>query len=455
MGVKLSMETTKVQIGHNRVALYAAKHKAYYTIVGLIIVLIFLRNTMLPSLPLSPIILGLVAFASIVLSIEENIAMAISFTVMTSAFQYKYALLILIIVCILRDYKNTKISKQHIPAIALIIWELLHAFIGTFSLIEYFRGFCELILLLYLFTVNKRKLDYKLMFRSFALCTVAIGLIRFYIQISHYGFNMDSFWRSFYRFGELENALSTYGLSSNENTWGFVCVLSTVAMLQLISRRQYTGIDLALMIASVILGSFSISRTYLVLMATVVLLYFISTLKTLKSTFKGILWLLVIITGLLILINTAFPTVLSNFAMRLNLADSSGARFELYQFYNNHIFSNPANTLFGIGMQDLLQKVHTTYSSSINVPHNGIQEILVMWGIPGLLLILPIFTGIFVESKRNGRATVLQLMPIIIVIVNTLGGQFFRNGTTMMALCMGYLALFYPNIGLNAIAEKR
>jgi hypothetical protein len=48
--------------------------------------------------------------------------------------------------------------------------------------------------------------------------------------------------------------------------------------------------------------------------------------------------------------------------------------------------SSISNFIFGIGLQDFQGKISSIHSVSINVAHNGIQEIWVVWGILGVVL---------------------------------------------------------------------
>jgi hypothetical protein len=89
------------------------------------------------------------------------------------------------------------------------------------------------------------------------------------------------------------------------------------------------------------------------------------------------------------------PTVVERFYERFLVDDITNHRGDLLVFYNKHIFSSAKYSLFGIGMQNMGDKLLSIYPNTFSfVPHNGIQQTIVAWGIPGLILFTVFIVGV-------------------------------------------------------------
>ena len=74
--------------------------------------------------------------------------------------------------------------------------------------------------------------------------------------------------------------------------------------------------------------------------------------------------------------------------------------------------------------------------------HNNIQEILVAWGIPGLIMIAALIAALVIRARSfNRRLTLINCIPLIIILVKSLAGQMISSGYTMLALSFAYLSL--------------
>ena len=97
---------------------------------------------------------------------------------------------------------------------------------------------------------------------------------------------------------------------------------------------------------------------------------------------------------------------------------------------------------FGIGLNNLSEKVIDLYRVSFNAPHNGIQEIIVAWGIPGLLMLgLLILMMILESNKYVRRKNALNYSILLIILVKSMAGQILTSGYTLLALAFAYLSL--------------
>ena len=123
--------------------------------------------------------------------------------------------------------------------------------------------------------------------------------------------------------------------------------------------------------------------------------------------------------------------------------------------YNEFITENPFVMFFGVGLQNFGDKLVNQYRVAGNVPHNSIQEIVVAWGVEGLLLIIIlIFTLIYIAKKRNQSLKLLNYIPLIIVLFKSVAGQLLTSNYTILALGFAYLVMI-QNLNNNVINENQ
>ena len=123
-------------------------------------------------------------------STSEQLAFAASCIPLSVAFQYKYALLILSVVILMKNRWRIKHSGVLLLIAAMMVWELWHAFYGYFSFVEYLRDFAELILLGVVTSIDLEDVDHKLVIRSLAISVVGVCVIMLIMQLQQFGFDL-------------------------------------------------------------------------------------------------------------------------------------------------------------------------------------------------------------------------------------------------------------------------
>ena len=145
---------------------------------------------------------------------------------------------------------------------------------------------------------------------------------------------------------------------------------------------------------------------------------------------------------LLLVTNWLFPEVISEFVDRFQVDDITTGRGDLMSDYHDYIIDHPKVMFFGIGLSDLGEKLVEIYRVSWNVPHNSIQEMIIAWGIPGLLLMALLIFVLIYESKQYSRnKTILHYAPLVILLVKSMAGQILTSGYTLLALAFAFLSL--------------
>ena len=376
---------------------------------------------------------------------SEQLAFVASCIPFSVACQYKYAILILSIAFLVKNRWKLKHSGLFLLVIAMMIWEFWHVFYGHFSYVEYLRDFAELILLGIITSIDLRDVDNKLIIRTLAISVVGVCVIMLWMQMQQFGFDLIAVFarsaRSF-RFGQSNMEGGLYALNFNANNLGFICNLSLSGMLLLVDRKEHRPLDLLLAICAPIFALMTMSRAAIVCMIMVFAAYlFLSQGDLIKKIWGGIGGIVVAIVAL-VLIWKFLPSVVKNIQERFQRADIWNGRGGLFRYYGEFLFSSWKYLLFGVGMQDIFGKVSLRYPV-IDVPHMGMQEVWVAWGIVGVVMMLVVFLKIITTSKMQakGKRAFYQFMPLILTLVFTMSGQLLTSSRALLALSFSYACL--------------
>ena len=140
------------------------------------------------------------------------------------------------------------------------------------------------------------------------------------------------------------------------------------------------------------------------------------------------------------------PSVFENIQERFGRSDVSGGRTSLFLYYGQFLLSSPAYFLGGIGMQHIFEKVSPYYAVH-DVPHMGLQEVWVAWGIVGVFMIILLIWKIVTTSiwYSQGKRRAYQFMPLCLTLVFTMSGQLLTSSRTLLALIFAYVCLCIAN----------
>ena len=129
-------------------------------------------------------------------------------------------------------------------------------------------------------------------------------------------------------------------------------------------------------------------------------------------------------------------------------------------FYTMHLFSSVKYMLFGIGLfnyNSQITKLYgnlwesypglATYRDDVIVykpSHNNIQEILVVWGIIGMILVILLIKAMI--DHYSGQKEKINYIPMIFLFIYGLQGEFLSAGGALMLLmfslvCMEYIPI--------------
>ena len=427
--------TKNIKINTNRVVLWVG--------LCLIFFIVAVRNILKIELPVILILMitvGIALFAGK----SELIALFVSFIPLSGAFQYKYAILICLLIFLVKYKKDFKFSWFLVPLLLMIAWELLHSLGCEYSLVEFLR---EILLCTILIMSNIKDIDYKLVVRTLAICVLFVLGVMLIKLLMESNFDFMSIFNGTYRFGVSEKgAGGSYALNFNANQLGFICNLTIIGLLQLIHLKQNNKLDIVFIIALVAFGFMTMSRTFILCLSIIFVLFLFSGKETVLKKIKKAFGLILLIGALLILVYIIMPFVIDRLLERFQEDDVTGGRSKLFVLYLDLIFSDVKILTFGLGMQNLADKLTIIFGQPVDgavlaVPHNGIEELIVVWGLPGLAIFSSFILALFVSAKKSNKITLLSCFPLILIFIATQAGQLLSSGTALLALVFSYISL--------------
>lgn len=409
--------------------------------LGLIFLLILTRNLLKINLPVVSILLVVVlifAFSSK----TEIIALMICCIPLATAFQYKYAILVGLVIYLLKFGRETKITWAIIPLLLMMLWELLHAIGHPFSILEFLRGFTEFILCTVLLLSNIRDVNYKFIVRALASCSIFVMAVMLFKLLTQSGFDFVAIFEGTYRFGVSDEDVSNYALNFNSNQLGLICNLSIIGLLQLVLQKENNKLDYLWIGVLALFGVMTMSRTFVLSFLIIMILFLFSRKEPVTKKIKKLIIIVFSVLAMYLLAKWLMPMVVQRFYERFTVDDITNHRGELIGFYNNHIFSSAKYSLFGIGIQNMGDKLLSIYPNTFSfVPHNGLQEVVVVWGMIGLILFVLFVLAIVFAAKKKNSLSLGALIPLIIILIVVQAGQLITNGTALLGFAFSFVSL--------------
>lgn len=351
---------------------------------------------------------------------------------------YLFPLLLLLILL------KSKIALQrHIIVFFIIVfYEIIHYVFYTFEInfAEVIGYFATVFLLCYFVTLdcNKNKLvntDCALFF-CVGLLVLLLGI--WYIAQEKGGIvdllESGSRIGASKQFVDREDELMI-GLNPNQLAYFSLVGLSIIFTLYSLKK-----IHLVLMVlfgsVFVIVGAFSVSRTWLLgLVLLVVLLVLLSGKnKMQKVGFRIFMLLVIVAVGAYVLIqNELFHEI---FLMRFSdsTLSTAGDRTNILRDYNEALVNNPIYLLFGAGAVHYSDVFNLEYST-----HNGTQQIIVSYGILGLIFFLFLTINAVRMNYRKGYA--VCLIPFLTALFFVQSGQLLNPYMNLYPFIVSFLIM--------------
>lgn len=417
------------------------KLKPLIPCLGIFMVLLSLRDFIGLEVP-AILFLILTFFVAAFAEKTEVVTFCFCCIPVLNAFQSKYALLICMALYLIRFAKITIVPFQLVLIALLAMWEISHGSTGEFSLIEVFRLFTELFFCCFIMSLSPESINFKRIVRSMSVVAVCAYSILLLSQLQQHGFQIASLFSSAFRlgYGVDETKMS---IGFNPNYLAYICLCCIEGIVLLIYKKQGKFIDLVCLFALSVFGALTMSKKFFLCVAVLVFLICLNRKRKIKSL---LLIGVIAVVGVFVFYKL-FPMAVDTILTRFRVDDILTGRSEIFAFFNQKLSNDMHLLFYGVGLQGYESKLLTRYNFSI--PHNGFQELLVMWGLPGLVMFVAfLFSVIYRAKKLNRKIRFVNYIPFIIMMVNVQVSQMVSSSVVSILLAFVYICLITDmNIG--------
>lgn len=420
-------------------------HTRFYWLLFLLLSLIFTRYALQIDVP-RIVFLAVIAVIAALGSQIECIAIMIALIPLHESVDFYYSIVICLAFYVLKNYRRIRVNLAAVLVLMMIIWELLHCFVANFSIVTFITSIVPLVALAVLMCSYFPGLDYSFIVRILAVTTLALCITILGQSLYWADYNVAEAFTTIRRLGSAKEMDTNYsailGAAIHPNSLGVICVFVSAGLMQLRTLGHYRRMDSVLIVSLLFFGTLTSSRTFLVCLVLMLFLMIAGQQGSLnqKIRFMGLVASVILLAFLLL--SYLFPDLLVYFFGRFQEADITTGRDDLMVAYHKFITGNPRVMLYGIGLQNYGKDLIEVYYVARNVPHNSIQEIVVAWGIPGLFFFAAlVFTIIKKSGKHAGHHTLLNYVPLVIILFKSIVGQLLTSGYSMLALSYAYLSL--------------
>ena len=420
-------------------------HRRFWLLLAVLLSLLFSRYALQVNIP-RICFLVMIAVIAVLGNQAEIMALCISLIPLHESVDFYYSIVICIAAYVLKYYRRIRINLSVVLVLMMMVWELLHSFQRGFYPITFVTSVTPLIAIAILMSSDISELDYDFMVRALAVTAAATCVTLFGRVLYLSGFQFVKAVSTLRRLGltwdESQKRKLTAGGEIHPNALGVISVLTSTGLLQIKSVGRSHKLDMLLVMIMLVFGTLTSSRTFLACLAMMILLLIVGQRGNWHQKVRFMGSIIVTIFVVLLLLSRFFPTLLEYYLGRFLVADLTTGRNNLMRVYHSFIVDNPDVFFFGVGLQDFGQKVTEIYRVARVVPHNSIQEIIIAWGLPGLLLFAALIAMIIrMARKHTPRHILLNYIPLIILLFKSMAGQLLTSSYSMLTLSYAYLSL--------------
>ena len=329
------------------------------------------------------------------------------------------------------------------PIYVMIVWEVLHCFRSDFSIMTFIANCIPLMVLAIFMCIDAREIDYYFIGRVFAITLAAICMSLLLKLLYLSDFNILKTFAGLQRLGHDASEISLDGKGSIQtNTLGILCVLAITWLMQLRMAGSGSSRDIILVILLAVFGTLTASRTYLVCLVLMLVLLLFSQRGSLERKLRFLGGMVMLAMIALVLLYLIFPNLMEYYISRFSEKDITTGRDVLMVKYHEFILDNPKVMFWGLGLNQFGDDLMTVHKVAAGVPHNGIQELVIAWGFPGIILFICLWSVMIWRSKQFCRKQeLINYIPLIIILVKVQAGQMLNSSYTMLTFSYAYISL--------------
>jgi hypothetical protein len=438
------------------------KNKISNVFLSLILIIIgyfLLRDGLGLNLPIELVMF--VYLIGFLLLKSDDLVLFFVFLVPLSTGSLLYFLNVLFgIMFIFKNIYKIRINRALIIGWILILWEAIHllpnALLGFNESIVKLFGF-SLTLIIIIMCISNEKLRPSFVKLVFSWC-IGFGSLCGILMVKYvHLFGLSNFNSIIRRFGWIPDSLSasSTALIINPNLLGRLSILSVFCLLNILKFEQkHTKKIILISLYFITFGLLSGSRSFLLIMSILTLIYIIEIILNLKSNKN--MGVVLFVTGVVLIIFTTkfMGTTIDMLSQRVQSENITGSRDIIYANYIDTL-SNSFYVIFGSGMQDYTAKFNIINSNIISSTHNVILEVFAIWGIIGFIIVTKLFISIYKSLKIRKsilKRTCLPYLPLLGLFLSAQFGQFFISYYhTLPTLILGFVSIKYADEKTNKL----
>lgn len=304
------------------------------------------------------------------------------------------------------------------------------------DMVQYISFLAVVILLIH----NTAEIDYEEGVRLYLYGVVLLCAVIMIATIQDAPKNwLDMFARGAFRFGEVEKEQeSAIALTLNANSLAYYSITGVGCGIFIAERRKgwARAFYIILAVIAATAGFFTISRSWLLVMALCLLLYIFSKLRTPRQFISTVGVLAVLVIAIVILLQQN-PRLMDGFLTRLTDEDmeTGNGRTEIFtrwvEIYLNDI------RFFFLGTGVTQYKMVGGYGSF----HNGTQQILVCTGFVGFVIYMFALIGPVLQARKAVKGNFAAWLPLLGVVGFVQTIQFLNPMMLMLPYVIGIYAL--------------
>ena len=340
-------------------------------------------------------------------------------------------------------------ALQFVFAIVILLIEIIHLATYSFDvdLIKYVLYAVDIIVFFFmLFDDTTDEGSLKNNIKYYINGVVAAALIVIAHSISGFGFN-EVFLESMRIGSDFNQDEINAGMQTTFNSNQLAYFSITAFTLALFVKKIYKHnlVKVLMMLVLVLAGVLTASRTWIIVMALVLALFFLFNNVKGRLVFVLVAVALLLLAGRYITYSEAFE---ERFATRFKESsfETAGHRTEIFADYNRWLAAHPERIIYGTGAIYYGKVCQIQYSM-----HNGTQQILVCYGVIGLLLFAICAYAFYRRFSKKSKIKFSNYIPFLICFIFLQSGQFL-SPPIMMLPCIASvlpLKLYYDDVEQN------
>ncbi|MGD1820449.1 MAG: O-antigen ligase family protein [Pleomorphochaeta sp.] len=300
--------------------------------------------------------------------------------------------------------------------------------------------FSRLALLFFLILEPKKNINYYDSIIMFIVGTIVFISIVLLATLKFV--NLDLFLGGYARFGEIRDFASIssnqMALSANVNYIAYYSSVSIACILFLIVRaNRHSRVLYLILLYIFFVGALTFSRAYILTICSIFFLFIIQLCHGNKKSISIIASVFLLFIGFIIFL-WSHPEYVEKYLLRFNSTDGilKDSRFTILKLYFDYLYQYPIRFFFGTGI--LPYKYVTKISTSM---HNGLQQILVGYGIFGFIFFITGLLKSIFFATRNCKKDIVSFIPLVSVVLFTQTIQFLSPTELMLPFIIGIFSL--------------